>query len=120
MGQKLCCVFTWVQRDATAASPFMITFDGSRRNYDSAATFVAAAEAAYSAVCVMSMGGSDCATVSKRCPSGQPTSTRLSPTTSSTSKPTFPAIQAAAGQPTNEPAVTATSASSNYSSMPAH
>jgi len=65
---KLCCIYTWVVRDASAASPFLITYDGGRRSYDNAASFVSAADCVYSAVCAMSMGQSDCTTAAQRCP----------------------------------------------------
>lgn len=66
--EKLCCVFTWVARDSSTTTPYMITFDGGRRNYQDATTFAAAAESVYSAVCGMSMGSQDCATETQRCP----------------------------------------------------
>merc|ERR1740129_1282435 len=59
--KRLCCIYTWVTRDSTATSPFMITYDGSRRIYTNSASFISAAESAYSAVCRMSMGSTDCA-----------------------------------------------------------
>jgi len=65
---KLCCVYTWVVRDAKAQSPYMITYDGGRRSYGDATSFAHAAERAYSAICGMSMGSRDCATAADRCP----------------------------------------------------
>lgn len=64
---KLCCVFTWVVRDPSTTTPFMISYDGGRFDYQ-ASTFSLVAENAYSAVCGMSMGSSDCASEAERCP----------------------------------------------------
>jgi len=65
---KLCCIFTWVVRDTSAASPFLITYDGGKRTYGNSASFSSAADCVYSNVCSMSMGSSDCATAAQRCP----------------------------------------------------
>eukprot|EP00931_Biecheleriopsis_adriatica_P091957 TRINITY_DN657_c0_g1_i2.p1 TRINITY_DN657_c0_g1~~TRINITY_DN657_c0_g1_i2.p1 ORF type:complete len:334 (+),score=54.93 TRINITY_DN657_c0_g1_i2:114-1115(+) len=65
---KLCCVFTWVERDTTATAPYMITYDGGRRSYDDADNFADAALRAYTAICGMYMGSQDCSTESDRCP----------------------------------------------------
>lgn len=65
---KLCCVFTWVVRDSSATTPYMITYDGGRLNFEDDSTLTLVAEKAYSAVCGMSMGSSDCASEAERCP----------------------------------------------------
>lgn len=65
---RTCCVFTWVEKDASASYPYMITYDGSRYNYKSATSVKQAADSAYSAVCGMFMGSSDCRTAQQRCP----------------------------------------------------
>jgi len=65
---KLCCVFTWVVRDPSTTTPFMVTYDGGRLNYLDYSMFSFVAEEAYSSVCGMSMGISDCASEAERCP----------------------------------------------------
>jgi len=65
---KLCCVFTWVIRDPSTTTPFMITYDGGRLSYQDESTFALVAEKAYSAICGMSMGNADCASEAERCP----------------------------------------------------
>ena len=57
---RLCCVYTWAIRDADAKYPYMITYDGGRRDYTDATTFSKAGEASYKAICAMSMGSQDC------------------------------------------------------------
>ena len=56
----LCCVYTWVMRDADATHPYMITYDGGRRTYSGVTTFSKATEVAYDAICAMYMGSRDC------------------------------------------------------------
>ena len=58
--KRLCCVYTWAVRDADAKYPFMITYDGGRRNYNYATTFSKAGETSYKAICAMFMGSRDC------------------------------------------------------------
>ena len=57
---KLCCTYNHVEitDDSTA---YLVTYDGNRRNYDDAATFAEAAQAAHEDVCQMGMGSQDCA-----------------------------------------------------------
>ena len=57
--QKLCCTFNRLAI-TTEAVPFLITYDGGKRTYGGASTFVAAATAAHADVCGMSMGSQDC------------------------------------------------------------
>lgn len=66
--ERLCCVFTWVKRDAQSDFPFMVSYDGGVQNYEDALSFKHAAELAYSAICGMAMGSQDCASETDRCP----------------------------------------------------
>jgi len=81
---KLCCIFTWVVRDTSAASPFLITYDGGKRSYENSASFASAADCVYSDVCSMSMGSSDCTTAAQRCPAASTSTHR--PVTSTTTR----------------------------------
>ena len=63
---RLCCVYTWAVRDVDAKYPYMITYDGGRRNYIDATTFSKAGEASYKAICAMRMGSQDCMKPCKR------------------------------------------------------
>ena len=57
----LCCIYVHVTSSASVSRAYMTTFDGSTRNYASASTWAAAAQAAYDDSCGMSMGSQDCA-----------------------------------------------------------
>ena len=58
---KLCCVYTWaVACSQPGCTPYLVTYDGSRRSY-AATSFEGAATAAFDDICGMSMGSRDCA-----------------------------------------------------------
>jgi len=66
--EKLCCVYTWTAREESESQVYLSLYDGGTRQYPLAASFSAAAQSAYLAICGMSMGSDDCSTEAQRCP----------------------------------------------------
>jgi len=73
---KLCCVFTHVERDTSVDRPTMVTYDGSVYRYNSNDGLRAASEKAWNGICAMYMGSRDCGSIKDRCPNAPDVITR--------------------------------------------
>ena len=58
----LCCVYTWTFSSPSITTPYLITYAGGQRTYNSVGSMEEAGQAAYDDVCSMSMGSNDCST----------------------------------------------------------